>query len=72
MVKSNSGTAASGFAHPEILHGDKWADKSGLSIIIESYRFNRVTFYREGYESPCIQPEQRFIKEFQPVREVKP
>ncbi|HHK9712462.1 TPA: DUF4222 domain-containing protein [Klebsiella pneumoniae] len=72
MVKSNSGTAASGFAHPEILHGDKWADKSGLSIIIESYRFNRVTFYREGYKSPCIYPEQRFVKEFQPVREVKP
>ncbi|CAH5756431.1 hypothetical protein AI2943V1_4408 [Klebsiella oxytoca] len=72
MVKSNSGAAASGFAHPEILPGDKWADKSGVRVIIESYRFNRVTFYREGYVSPCIYPEQRFIKEFQPVREVKP
>ncbi|HBQ7825299.1 DUF4222 domain-containing protein, partial [Klebsiella pneumoniae] len=26
--------------------------------------FNRVKFYREGYQSPCIYPEQRFIKEF--------
>lgn len=68
MVKNNSGSVASGSAHPEILPGDKWEDKSGLSIIIESYRFNRVTFYREGYESPCIYHEQRFIQEFQPVR----
>ncbi|AUJ41785.1 TPA: DUF4222 domain-containing protein [Klebsiella pneumoniae] len=72
MVKNNSGSSASGLAHPEILPGDKWADKSGIPINIESYRFNRVTFYREGYKSPCIYPEQRFVKEFQPVREVKP
>lgn len=72
MVKNNSGSSASGLAHPEILPGDKWEDKSGIPINIESYRFNRVTFYREGYKSPCIYPEQRFVKEFQPVREVKP
>ncbi|MDU2497178.1 MAG: DUF4222 domain-containing protein [Klebsiella grimontii] len=71
-MKINSGLIASGKTQPEILPGDKWEDKSGLPIIIESYRFNRVTFYREGYKSPCIYPEQRFVKEFQPVREVKP
>ncbi|HCA9948959.1 MAG: DUF4222 domain-containing protein [Klebsiella sp.] len=68
MVKSNSGTAASGFAHSEILPGDKWADKSGVRVIIESCQFNRVKFYREGYQSPCIYPEQRFIKEFSPAK----
>lgn len=72
MLIINSGLIASGKAQLEILPGDKWEDKIGLPIIIESYRFNRVTFYREGYKSPCIYPEQRFVKEFQPVREVKP
>lgn len=71
MLKINSGLIASGKTQPEILPGDKWEDKIGLPIIIESYRFNRVTFYREGYESPCIYPEQRFIKEFQPVKDNK-
>lgn len=71
MLKINSGLIASGKTQPEILPGDKWEDKIGLPIIIESYRFNRVTFYREGYKSPCIYPEQRFIKEFQPVKDDK-
>lgn len=64
MGKRNSGLSASGLAHPEILPGDKWADKSGVRVIIESSQFNRVKFYREGYQSPCIYPEMRFIKEF--------
>ncbi|EPL2154181.1 DUF4222 domain-containing protein [Klebsiella pneumoniae] len=71
MLKINSGLIASGKTQPEILPGDKWEDKIGLPIIIESYRFNRVTFYREGYGYPCIYPEQRFIKEFQPVKDNK-
>lgn len=64
MGKRNSGLSASGLAHPEILPGDKWADKSGVRVIIESCQFNRVKFYREGYQSPCIYPVMRFIKEF--------
>ncbi|HDS7653159.1 TPA: DUF4222 domain-containing protein [Klebsiella variicola] len=64
MKNKDSGSSASGLAHPEILPGDKWADKSGVRVIIESCQFNRVKFYREGYQSPCIYPEQRFIKEF--------
>ncbi|CDN03830.1 DUF4222 domain-containing protein [Klebsiella pneumoniae] len=71
MLKINSGLIASGKTQPEILPGDKWEDKIGLPIIIESYRFNRVTFYRDGYGYPCIYPEQRFIKEFQPVKDNK-
>ncbi|MEQ0289279.1 DUF4222 domain-containing protein [Klebsiella sp. GB_Kp059] len=71
MLKINSGLIASGKTQPEILPGDKLEDKIGLPIIIESYRFNRVTFYRDGYGYPCIYPEQRFIKEFQPVKDNK-
>ncbi|EFB7523428.1 TPA: DUF4222 domain-containing protein, partial [Escherichia coli] len=28
---------------------------------------NRVTFYRDGYQSPCVQPLARFMKEFAEV-----
>lgn len=72
MLKISSGLIASGKTHPEIVPGDKWEDKSGIPINIESYRFNRVTFYRDGYASPCVQSDLRFLKEFQPVDEVKP
>lgn len=71
MAKKLTGLIASSIAHPEICHGDKWKDKRGEIVIIESYRFGRVTFYREGYSSPCVQPESRFIKEFQPVEDNK-
>jgi hypothetical protein len=64
MANKNSGSSASGLAHPEIIPGDKWTERSGMRVIIESYQFNRVKFYRDGYQSPCIYPEQRFIKEF--------
>ena len=72
MKKKLSGFSAGGFARPVICKGDKWKDKRGCLVTVENYRFNRVTFYREGYKSPCIYHEQRFVKEFQPVREVKP
>ena len=72
MLKISSGLIASGKTHPEIVPGDKWEDKSGIPINIESYRFNRVTFIRDGYLSPCTLNESRFIKEFNPVGEVTP
>ena len=72
MTIKNSGLAAGGHAHPEIRPGDKWKDNRGGIVIIESYRFNRVTFYRDGYSSPCMQSDLRFLTEFQPVDEVKP
>ncbi|HFS0584193.1 TPA: DUF4222 domain-containing protein [Klebsiella pneumoniae] len=71
MKNLNSGLIAGAISQPEIMPGGRWEEKSGMAIIIESYRFNRVTFYREGYESPCIYPEQRFIKEFRPVKDNK-
>lgn len=54
MANKNSGSFASGLSHPEIIPGDKWAERSGMRVIIESCQFNRVRFYREGYQSPRI------------------
>ncbi|WP_137497475.1 DUF4222 domain-containing protein, partial [Escherichia coli] len=28
-----------------------------------------VTFYRDGYQSPCVQPLARFMKEFAEVKQ---
>ncbi|MFN1150318.1 DUF4222 domain-containing protein [Serratia liquefaciens] len=70
MPKNNSGFIASGLARSVIRKGDKWKDKRGCLVIIESYRFNRVTYYRDGYSSPCMQSDLRFLTEFQPVGEV--
>ncbi|MBB6825461.1 DUF4222 domain-containing protein, partial [Escherichia coli] len=28
-----------------------------------------VTFYRDGYQSPCVQPLARFMKEFAEVNQ---
>ncbi|EOJ8425103.1 DUF4222 domain-containing protein [Escherichia coli] len=72
MKKKLTGSPASGFARPVIRKGDKWKDKRGCLVTVESYRFNRVTFYRDGYASPCVQSDLRFLIEFQPVDEVKP
>ncbi|MFU0750983.1 DUF4222 domain-containing protein, partial [Klebsiella pneumoniae] len=54
MTIKISGLAAGGRAHPEIRPGDKWKDSRGSIVIIESYRFDRVTYCREGYSSPCF------------------
>jgi len=72
MKKKLTGFGASGLSHPVICKGDKWKDKRGCLVTVESYRFNRVTFYRDGYASPCVQSDLRFLIEFQPVDEVKP
>lgn len=48
MTIKISGLAAGGRAHPEIRPGDKWKDSRGSIVIIESYRFDRVTYCREG------------------------
>lgn len=72
MKKIKTGNNSGGFAQPEIRIGDRGKDAHGALITVESVDHNRVTFYREGYLSPCIQPDSRFIKEFKPVREIKP
>lgn len=48
---------------------DRYQDAIGASVIVHNVQFNRVTFYREGYLSPCTQPVERFVREF---TEVKP
>lgn len=72
MEKKLTGSTASGFARTVIRKGDKWKDKRGCLVTVENYRFNRVTFIRDGYLSPCTLNESRFIKEFNPVGEVMP
>lgn len=44
--------------------GHRYKDSHGSAVTVESVSNNRVTFYREGYKSPCIQPLERFVKEF--------
>ena len=40
---------------------------TGALVTVESVSHNRVTFYRDGYQSPCVQPLARFMKEFAEV-----
>jgi len=47
----------------------RYQDASGALVTVHSVQFNRVTFIREGYSSPCKQPVERFMREF---TEVKP
>ncbi|MEG9311659.1 DUF4222 domain-containing protein [Klebsiella pneumoniae] len=65
MTIKISGLAAGGRAHPEIRPGDKWKDSRGSIVIIESYRFDRVTYCREGYSSPCFCTPERLVREFE-------
>lgn len=65
MTIKNSGLAAGGRAHPEIRPGDKWKDSRGNIVIIESYRFDRVTYCRGGYSSLCFCTPERLVREFE-------
>ncbi len=47
--------------------GSRYKDAHGALITVERVVHNRVTFYRDGYQSPCVQPLERFVKEFQEV-----
>ena len=47
----------------------RYKDAHGALVAVERVEFNRVTFYRDGYQHPCVQPIERFMKEF---REVAP
>lgn len=65
MTIKNSGLAAGGLAHTEIWPGDKWKDSRGNIVIIESHRFDRVTYCREGYSSQCFCTPERLVREFE-------
>ncbi|EBW7999830.1 DUF4222 domain-containing protein [Salmonella enterica subsp. enterica serovar Mgulani] len=45
----------------------RYRDAHGAMVTVESVIFNRVTFYRDGFHSPCVQPLERFTKEFREV-----
>lgn len=47
----------------------RYQDASGDRVTVHCVRFNRVTFYRDGYSSPCVQPVERFMREFVEVKE---
>lgn len=68
MKKTLTGLAAGGLPRPEIRQGDKWKDKRGSIVIIQSNQFNRVTFIRDGYAGECVLPASRFENEFSLVK----
>ena len=41
----------------------RYKDAHGALVTVESVSHNRVRFYRDGYQSPCVQPLARFMKE---------
>ncbi|HHE4772985.1 TPA: DUF4222 domain-containing protein [Escherichia coli] len=45
----------------------RYKDAHGALVTVESVSHNRVTFYRDGYQSPCVQLLARFMKEFAEV-----
>ncbi|BBV48834.1 DUF4222 domain-containing protein [Citrobacter portucalensis] len=49
--------------------GSRYKDSHGAVVTVERVEHNRVTFYRDGYQHTCVQPIERFMKEF---REVAP
>ena len=55
--------------NPTPLPGRVYKDSHGATVTVERVEFNRVTFYRSGYQFPCAQPVERFIKEFSEVKQ---
>ncbi|EMO4507599.1 MULTISPECIES: DUF4222 domain-containing protein [Klebsiella/Raoultella group] len=51
------------------LPNHSYRDAQGQTVNVVSVAHNRVTFYREGYQFPCVQPIERFIKEYTEVRQ---
>lgn len=47
----------------------RYKDSHGAIVTVEHVEHNRVTFYRSGYQFPCTQPVERFIKEFSEVKQ---
>lgn len=41
-----------------------YRDAQGQTVSVTAVAHNRVTFYREGYQFPCVQPIERFMKEY--------
>ncbi|MGF7446150.1 DUF4222 domain-containing protein, partial [Klebsiella michiganensis] len=46
-----------------------YRDAHGQMVSVATVAHNRVTFYREGYQFPCVQPIERFMKEYTEVKQ---
>lgn len=66
---NNSQTDILIMRNPTPLPGHVYKDSHGATVTVERVEFNRVTFYRSGYQFPCAQPVERFIKEFSKVKQ---
>lgn len=43
----------------------RYKDAHGHRVTVTHADYQRVTFYRDGYEHPCVQPLERFSKDYQ-------
>lgn len=46
-----------------------YRDAQGQTVSVVAVAHNRVTFYRDGYQFPCVQPINRFMKEYAEVKQ---
>ena len=51
------------------LPNHSYHDAHGQMVSVTAVAHNRVTFYREGYRFPCVQPIERFMKEYTEVKQ---
>lgn len=68
MKKKINQAQPEGRAQPEIRPGDKWKDNAGSVITISACSQNRVEYFREGYEHPCICSPDRLRREFTRIK----
>jgi hypothetical protein len=47
----------------------RYKDAHGHTVTVVEVAHYRVTFHREGYQFPCVQPVERFLKEFTEVKQ---
>ncbi|HHR5697302.1 TPA: DUF4222 domain-containing protein [Klebsiella michiganensis] len=51
------------------LPNHSYRDAHGQMVSVIAVAHNRVTFYREGYQFSCVQPIERFMKEYTEVKQ---
>lgn len=51
------------------LPNHSYRDAQGQTVHVVSVAHNRVTFYRDGYQFPCVQPIERFMKVYTEVKQ---
>ncbi|MFA9593069.1 DUF4222 domain-containing protein [Citrobacter telavivensis] len=72
MMKNKTGLISGGKTQPEIRPGDIWKDSHGSVITVSECAHNRVIYYRDGYDSPCICSPDRLRREFVLVTKAPP